>query len=71
MTTIQPLRTKRRRDCSVCYGEARHTVLVDGRKTGLHVCCWCRKRVEDGRLEVRGARLMEPRRFRAKRGDES
>lgn len=71
MTTLQPIKGKRRRDCSVCYGEARHTVLVDGRKTGLHVCCWCGKRVEAGALEVRGTRLVEPRRFRAKRGDES
>lgn len=71
MTTLQPLKTKRRHDCTRCFGEAKHAVLVDGKKTGLHACVWCGPRVEDGRLIVIGKQLVEPIRRKAKRTGES
>jgi hypothetical protein len=71
MTTVQPLTGRIRRDCTRCYGEATYRVIVDGKKTKVCACVWCAKRVKAGALEVRGAALVEPRPFRAKRGDES
>ena len=69
--TLTPLKGKRRRDCTRCFGEARQAVLVDGKKTGLHVCVWCARSLEHGHLIVSRGRLIPPPKFRAKRGDES
>jgi hypothetical protein len=61
MTTVEPLKGKRRRDCTRCYGEATYRVMVDGGKTKVCACIWCAKRVKAGQLEVRGELLVEPR----------
>lgn len=70
-TTLTPIKSKRRQDCSRCYGTATHRILVDGKKTGLAACCWCTPRVADGRLIVIGKQLVEPIRRKAKMTGES
>ena len=71
MTTLTPLKGKRRRDCTRCHGEAKTAISVDGKKTGLLACVWCGPRVADGRLVVIGKQLVEPIRRKAKRTGES
>jgi hypothetical protein len=71
MTTLEPLRTKRRIDCGRCLGEATHRLYADGKKTNVVVCCWCKRSLEHGHLVLSGNRLIPPPRFRAKRGSES
>jgi hypothetical protein len=71
MTTVEPYKGKRRRDCTRCYGEAKYVLAVDGKKTKVCACTWCAKRVKAGQLEVRGELLVEPRRVSVKRSSES
>ncbi len=43
MTTVQPLKpSRRRRDCTICCGEARYVIVVDGKRTKDLRCVWCR-----------------------------
>jgi hypothetical protein len=71
MTTVEPYKGKRRRDCTRCHGEAAYRVVVYGKLTKVCACIWCAKRVKAGQLEVRGELLVEPRRVSVKRSGES
>jgi hypothetical protein len=71
MTTVEPYKGKRRRDCTRCYGEVKYHVLVDGKRTKVIACTWCKRRILAGTLEVRGELLVEPRRVSVKRSSES
>jgi hypothetical protein len=71
MTTVEPLKSKRRRDCTRCFGAATHRVLYDGKKTNAFACCWCARRIENGALILVGTALLEPLRRKAKRTGES
>jgi hypothetical protein len=71
VTTVEPYKGKRRRDCTRCHGEAKYVLAVDGKKTKVCACIWCAKRVKAGQLEVRGELLVEPRRVSVKRSGES
>lgn len=71
MTTVEPLKTKRRIDCTRCSGEATHRVIKDGKRTKVYACVWCRRRIEAGALVLMGNALFEPLRKKAKRSTES